>query len=871
MASYLCQKNMKKNNFRRSVLSSLMAIYLLVGHAAHAQLSEEYIKNYLAHYDIKPPSVSVSPNGKLHAYQFDATTIHLHDSKGYTALEGDQLIGLYDDFLFFQKQKSLFKVSVKNPSKQAPITVGNIESRWFVSGVGPVYFADGQVLVFSEVKWQMIPDVITATKEREEKSSAIEVQTRFQYFYILGKAIFQVPARAKYIVSGYRENLIATDDQLFIHDKGTNELRKEDNNIAVKLDSMMNLRAQCWYENGLVQFTTFHPDTAIGDFYLSGNQLDVDYFMGLATDHKVNYNLNCWQLSLRDGRLSKEHVIQTRESRFGIMPKTTNSHSLDFKGVVVNQRFVQESGIPQTKIHLYHLHSGKKIDLDSLVNNLKGYTLTPDAASLFLLDKRNTLFRHTFENGKTEVLMTNYPSVNRNLERNDGIDPLLLAHYDAESGTAYFNTKRFPIRIDASGKIDSIVIKLNNASRFNNTALYRVIAPNKFLIYNLDEETGISEIYYVANHQATLLTSNDSYKAPEGDIYGPSSGKAINGFTKTLNNSLVWTESNLKTGTKVFSYNLGNNRKRELSVLSEKRHDSLDYQYFSHFNGKELIRGGLMFPKGYDPAKKYPLILSIYLNKTEGLHFANMGNVVLDISNGAYSALMRTLNLLHQGFIVGVIDVPFANGIYSSHSQYTNDIIRKVLPRFKSIDLDNIALFGHSRTAGQSMGTLVLDDGVKCAIISNGILSELLDFTRFTDYNKRAGGSLERASRFHRKLGQTTHSPLSLFEEIRDNFKHTRPIDPFFKLDRLNSSVLFLLNDGDGSISSNTGYYTYIKTKLLNKNTYLLNFHNEGHSLTNFQNQKLAYDIMIDYLNFFLKEGNDRNAPWRYRGTKQIQ
>ncbi|WP_126973373.1 alpha/beta hydrolase family protein [Gynurincola endophyticus] len=838
-------------------------LVLLIAQTLPAQLSRQYIDSVSSNYSSNLiENFKISPDGKTYVYKYNQQLIKLHTP--------DQIIDITARFIFYMDNKmllysnnnKLFKKNLLKPL-ESDQELGDFIGINLIFSKKILHLKNKNLLLFTDNYYEEYQNIENFRTKGDLEQYVVLTNTKGENIYLFQQQQHVFSDSILTVIEGKTENLIVTATQIHKINNTTGKvttLHHRFNNTDQQMFSQPGI--QYTHSNNKIYSKEVKDTGTVQDFYLSAPQLDLNYFHEISSNLKASHITTIRFTDILSGDTGTVFSFLSRRAK-----NEFNLYRDLFiydANIEVNNELMTVDNLPVIRSTVYNIPYEQSIQIDSLVPSCNTFVITPDARFLYIADRQQSLYRYDFQQRSLMLLMQSFPFKPYNIQVNDSRDYLQLAHYDEQEQKAYFNTNGDPLMIDAAGKIEFITTRLAKGS-FQNTVLYKVVDKNQYLVYSLNEETGISSLNYIHGNKNRVLTANDSYKIPQAALYLPNKDYE-KGYFFIKGRFIVWSESNLATGTRIYTYDLTTESVKHLPVVFEKQYDSLKYEYFSYHTGKELIRGGLKYPKNFDMAKKYPVIISLYLNKLHHLHFPSMGNYAGELQNIARSALLNELNLLHQGYIIAYIDIPFENGIYSSHSYYANEIIRKVFSKNQHIDLASIGLLGHSRTAGQALGVLTTDTLVKTAVISNGVLSELLDASQFSDYSfTNSPYSPERSSRFFRKLGYSMNSSYNQLEDLKNDYSYIQTKDPFLQLNRLNSTVLFLLNDADGSISSNNGYFTYIKTKLLNKNTYLLNFHKEGHNLLKPENAAQAYRILMSYLNFYLKEKNDKNKPWAFR------
>ncbi len=271
------------------------------------------------------------------------------------------------------------------------------------------------------------------------------------------------------------------------------------------------------------------------------------------------------------------------------------------------------------------------------------------------------------------------------------------------------------------------------------------------------------------------------------------------------------------------------------------------YSWISE-TGEEL-EGLLVLPEGFDPEKKYPLIVNFYERSSDGLN-----------RHRAPYAHRSTINYSYyssKGFIIFNPDVVYRIG-YPGQSCY-----EAVIPGIKSlikegyIDEDRIGVQGHSWGGYQIADLLTKTDIFKCAEAGAPVVNMVSAYGGI-----RWGSGMSRMFQYEKtqsRLGATLWERPDLYLEN----------SPIFGLNKVTTPVLILHNDKDGAVPWYQGIEYFNGLRRLGKPAWFLNYNDEPHWPVKWQN-RLDFNIRMEQ--FFDHYLMDAPMPrWMKDGVPPIQ
>jgi dipeptidyl aminopeptidase/acylaminoacyl peptidase len=260
------------------------------------------------------------------------------------------------------------------------------------------------------------------------------------------------------------------------------------------------------------------------------------------------------------------------------------------------------------------------------------------------------------------------------------------------------------------------------------------------------------------------------------------------------------------------------------------------------------LQGVLIKPADFDPKKKYPMIVYLYERLSDTVHdFRNPGpgqNV-----NPSYYA--------SNDYVIFLPDIVYKVG-YPGKSAM-NCIMPGVekLVKMGFVDEKAIGIQGHS-WGGYQIAYMITQTNKFKAAAPGALVANM-----FSAYNGiRWGPGIPRQFQYERtqsRIGGTPWNSTKLFMEN----------SPLFYVDKVQTPVLMIHNDGDDAVPWYQGIEFYLSLRRLGKEVYFFNYNGEFHGLRKRQNQKDYSRRMKEFFDHKLKGAP---APeWMQKGIPYLQ
>jgi len=260
------------------------------------------------------------------------------------------------------------------------------------------------------------------------------------------------------------------------------------------------------------------------------------------------------------------------------------------------------------------------------------------------------------------------------------------------------------------------------------------------------------------------------------------------------------------------------------------------------------LKGVLLKPEGFDPKKKYPMLVYIYERLTQGLHqFRNPGpgtsiNPTFYVSND---------------YLVFMPDIAYTVG-YPGPSA-----LKCVLPAIQAVvdkgfvNENAIGIQGHS-WGGYQIAYMVTQTNRFRAAAPGALVSNMT-----SAYSGiRWGTGLPRQFQYERSQSRIGGSLWDYPLRFLDN-------SPVFRADRVQTPLLMIHNDEDDAVPWYQGIEFYLALRRLGKEAYLFSYNGEKHGLRKRINQKDYTRRLQEFFDHFLKGAP---APeWMEKGIPYLQ
>ncbi len=262
------------------------------------------------------------------------------------------------------------------------------------------------------------------------------------------------------------------------------------------------------------------------------------------------------------------------------------------------------------------------------------------------------------------------------------------------------------------------------------------------------------------------------------------------------------------------------------------------------------LQATLTLPAGYEPGKKYPMLVYFYELMSDTHH---------TFSFPVYDDRPHMSTYASNGYLVLQPDVRYEIGRPGSSAlDCVTSAVKKVI-ELGYADPAHIGLQGHS-WGGYQSSFIVTQTDIFAAVVTG---APPTDLTSFYDTLYRSSGSIQQGitevGQVRMGAGATPWSAHDLFESQ----------SPVHNAPKIKTPFMILQGTADGSVDYGQGLEFYAAARRLGKQVILLSYPDEAHHLGRKENQK---DFQIRMRQFFDHYLKGAPAPvWMTEGVPQLK
>lgn len=266
------------------------------------------------------------------------------------------------------------------------------------------------------------------------------------------------------------------------------------------------------------------------------------------------------------------------------------------------------------------------------------------------------------------------------------------------------------------------------------------------------------------------------------------------------------------------------------------------------FSGKKST-GILYKPEGFDPKKKYPMLIYFYEKLSDGLN--------------TYTAPAPTPSRLNisffvsRGYLVFAPDISYTKG-HPGKDAY-NYIVSgaQALTKKPWVDAKNIGIQGQSWGGYQVAYLITATNMFKAAWAGAPVVNM---FSAYGGIRWESG--MNRQFQYEKTQSRIGATPWERPDLYIEN-------SPFFHLKKVKTPLVIMANDADGAVPWYQGIEFFTAMRRLGKKVWMLNYNGEAHNLVERRNRK---DIQIreqQYFDWLLK--GEKPAKWITEGVPAVK
>ena len=370
----------------------------------------------------------------------------------------------------------------------------------------------------------------------------------------------------------------------------------------------------------------------------------------------------------------------------------------------------------------------------------------------------------------------------------------------------------------------------------------RFVEPGqRLMLYIFDEKTKASGYGFLllgAGQPIQLLKENFAYQRR------PQKAKDAD--------RLLFTKENFQTFPDLQYSDFTFQKPRKISTANPQQAEyswgTIELYEWTSLDGRRL-QGLLVKPEGFDPKKKYPMLVNFYERSSDDLN--DYRTPVPGRSSINYSYYTS------RGYVVFNPDIVYSTG-YPGEDCY-NSVVSGVTSLIDKgfVDKDRIGVQGHSWGGYQVAYLLTKTDIFKCAESGAPVVN------MFSAY-----GGIRWETGLSRQF-QYEHTQSRIGGTIWEYPMRYIDNSPLFEMDKVNRPVLIMHNDKDGHVPWYQGIEYFTSLRRLGKPAWMLNYNEEPHWPLKLQNRKDFQTRMSQFFDYYLKDAP--KPQWMERGVPAIE
>jgi dipeptidyl aminopeptidase/acylaminoacyl peptidase len=261
------------------------------------------------------------------------------------------------------------------------------------------------------------------------------------------------------------------------------------------------------------------------------------------------------------------------------------------------------------------------------------------------------------------------------------------------------------------------------------------------------------------------------------------------------------------------------------------------------------LSGLLYKPEGFDPKKKYPMLVNFYEKESDNL------NAHIKPEPGR-STINKTV-YASNGYLVFVPDIVYKIGFPGESAR--NCIMPGVTSLIEKgfVDEKNIGVQGHS-WGGYQIAYLVTRTNLFKAAEAGAPVVNMIS----------AYGGIRWETGLSRMF-QYEHTQSRIGGTLWERPMHFIENSPIFFVDKIQTPLLLLANDADGAVPWYQGIEFYLALRRLNKPVWMLNYNGEPHWPVKRENRMDFQTRMMQFFDYYLKGAPE--PEWMLKGVPAIE
>lgn len=361
----------------------------------------------------------------------------------------------------------------------------------------------------------------------------------------------------------------------------------------------------------------------------------------------------------------------------------------------------------------------------------------------------------------------------------------------------------------------------------------------EFLLSSFDEKTKQAGYYLIENSSQPLSLIEDDKK-----FNRPVKSKE--------SDAVLWTKSDFHQYPDLWISDLSFKNAQKISEANPQQSGYLwgtvePYHWLS--TEGDSLNGLLYKPENFDARNKYPLLIYFYEKYSDDIHQHYVPKPSRSIISPTYC--------ISNGYVVFIPDINYTDGYpgQSSYESVVSGALSLVSEGF--IDKDRMGIQGQS-WGGYQVAWLVTRTRLFKAAMAGAPVSNMTS----------AYGGIRWESGMVRQF-QYESGQSRIGANLWDRPDLYIENSPLFRVDKVETPLLIMANDGDGAVPWYQGIELFTALRRLQKPTWMLNYNGDEHNLRQRANMKDLDMRMMQFFDHYLKD-----APaleWMTSGVPALQ
>lgn len=248
----------------------------------------------------------------------------------------------------------------------------------------------------------------------------------------------------------------------------------------------------------------------------------------------------------------------------------------------------------------------------------------------------------------------------------------------------------------------------------------------------------------------------------------------------------------------------------------------------------DSLKGVLIYPVNYNPAKKYPMVVHIYEEQSSYFHRFTPPSISSEVG-------FNFTNYALDGYFVLLPDIYYEKGKPGISALICVERAVEKALEIAPIDKSKIGLIGHS-FGGYETAFIISQTDLFVAAVSGAGIFNLLSF--YLDIYKMSG---------HPEIFRVENAQFRMQESYFDNPEAYLNNSPIHHIAKTNTPLLIWTGKEDINVNPNHSMQGYLALRRLQKPGVLYLYDNEGHVLDSKENRKDLSIRIKSWFDFYLK------------------